>query len=59
MLNMIACEYDTDRNAGTILTALELYNLPPPQENGAALRQWRDRVSTRPTRTQVASQMAI
>ena len=43
-LNMIACEYDTDRNAGAILTALELYNLPPPQENGAALRQWRDRV---------------
>ena len=41
---MIACEYDTDRNAGAILTALELYNLPPPQENGAALRQWRDRV---------------
>ena len=26
------------------MTALELYNLPAPQDNAAALRQWRDKV---------------
>lgn len=27
------------------MTALELYSLPPPQDNVAALRQWRDKVN--------------
>ena len=27
------------------MTALELYNLPPPQDNVASLRQWRDKVN--------------
>ena len=44
MLNMVGSEYDVDRNAGAITTALELYNLPPPQDNAAALRLWRDKV---------------
>lgn len=45
MLNVISREFDTDRNTGAIVTALELYNLPPPQDNIAALRQWRDKVN--------------
>ena len=44
MLNMVAKEFDIDRNSGAITTALELYNLPPPQENIASLKQWRDKV---------------
>lgn len=44
MLNMVAKEFDIDRNSGAITTALELYNLPPPQENIASLKQWRDNV---------------
>ena len=44
MLNYVAREYDTDRNSGAIMTALELYNLPAPQDNASALRQWRDKV---------------
>ncbi|CAL1128425.1 unnamed protein product [Cladocopium goreaui] len=43
MLNYVAREYDTDRNSGAIMTALELYNLPAPQDNASALRQWRDK----------------
>ena len=45
MLNLVYREFDTDQNAGAIMTALELYNLPPPQDNVASLRQWRDKVN--------------
>ena len=45
MLNVISREFDTDRNTGAIVTALELYNLPPPQDNIVALRQWHDKVN--------------
>ena len=45
LLNMVCREYATDRSSGAIVTALELYQLPAPQETAAALRQWRDKVT--------------
>ena len=36
MLNFVSREFDTDSSSGAIMTALELYNLPPPQDNVAA-----------------------
>ena len=45
ILNVISREFDTDRNTGACMTALELYNRPPSQDNLAALRQWCDKVN--------------
>ena len=44
MLNMVGSEYDVDSSAHAITTALELYNLPAPQDNAAALQLWRDKI---------------
>jgi len=44
MLNMVGSEYDVDRNADSITTALELHNFPAPQDNAAALQLWRHKI---------------
>ena len=64
MLNVISREFDTDRNTGAIMTALELYNLPPPRCCVAAmarqseLRQESDWASGS-TRATFACKMAL